>query len=582
MDEHRPPEPELPEPEPFAAHFARGQALAQVTCARLCLSDLAADVLSAFLPLELDPEVAAQTRADDPHNRPGVLSWADLIVPDDEATISALEEAVSALVDWGLLQLVGLAPGDPPVSGPAAMRLTHAGRVGLGLAPARRADVADCAPCGWTVLHGASREALAGAAWEALGLDGRGQAALPLPLSGRGGDPIDHVCAQIATRLLCQGYAIVDGFPLVDETPNARVAAPVIEQLLARTAWACGPRLLLLPEPAVARLAAWSCGGALRWIEPQVDGRRQGLVLDARMSALLQAHGGGADLAGVPDSELAVPRRVQTAWEDMLLADGVALEFQQALMHARFRLAMGGVGRVSPGYRLLLSGLPGTGKSMAAEALATTLDRSLIKLDLSAVLSKWLGETEKLLAQVFDVAESAGAVLVLDEAESLLRQREGGAQGNHALGTGVAYLLTRLERYSGVLVATTNRTRDLDEAFFRRFDDFIILPIPDEPTRARLWRRHLQLADAAPTQLDLSLLAQRFPISGGLIRGAALRARSWSEGMSAPLSTPHVLAALGRELEKSDRASHEVFVEPYVAEVRVLMRGATRAEAATR
>jgi hypothetical protein len=248
------------------------------------------------------------------------------------------------------------------------------------------------------VLHGASREALAGAAWEALGLDGRGQAALPLPLSGRGGDPIDHVCAQIATRLVCQGYAIVDGFPLVDETPNARVAAPVIEQLLARTAWACGPRLLLLPEPAVARLAAWSCGGALRWIEPQVDGRRQGLVLDARMSAHLLAHGGaGADLAGVPDSELAVPRRVQTAWEDMLLAEGVALEFQQALMHARFRLAMGGVGRASPGYRLLLSGLPGTGKSMAAEALA-----------------RWQGATILMVSHDLDSCRAFPRVLVIE------------------------------------------------------------------------------------------------------------------------------------------------------------------------
>jgi ATP-dependent 26S proteasome regulatory subunit len=197
-----------------------------------------------------------------------------------------------------------------------------------------------------------------------------------------------------------------------------------------------------------------------------------------------------------------------------------------------------------------------------------------VRLDLSSVLSKWLGETEKLLAQVFDVAEAANALVVLDEAESLLRQRESGASGGHALATGVAYLLTRLDRFTGVLVATTNRTKDLDEAFFRRFDDFIVLPVPDEPTRALLWRRHLALGpDTA--DVDLTLIAARFAVSGGPIRGAALRARAWASGLHEPLSTPIVLASLGRELEKSDRSSKEVMVEPYGERVSLLLKGST-------
>jgi SpoVK/Ycf46/Vps4 family AAA+-type ATPase len=193
----------------------------------------------------------------------------------------------------------------------------------------------------------------------------------------------------------------------------------------------------------------------------------------------------------VPDSELAQPRRVKTRWEDLQVPEPVQRQLQQALMHARYRLVPQPGGRESLGYRLLLSGLPGTGKSMAAEALASTLGRPVMKLDLSSVLSKWLGETERFLSQIFEIAEISGAVLVLDEADSLFRQRDSSGSGRDGLVTVVSYLLARLDRYVGLLVATTNRTRDLDEAFFRRFDDFIVLPVPDPATRRALWRQQL-------------------------------------------------------------------------------------------
>jgi len=564
----------------------RAASLIDDAVGRLGLDPLCAAVLLAFWPLETDREVAAQLRVDDVHTRPGVLAWAALVemlrVQGAHVGLSELERAVCDLADWSLVQLVGQQPADPPVSGSAAMRLTFAGRAALGLAPTRRRPPPPNA-AGWSLFHGASREATLLAAWSELGVRMPESSDLPVLLSTRP-DHLDHAVGLVAQRLVTVGQVVVDGYDLHERDGGPQAAsASILEALLARTAGARGPRILLLPDPSLARVAALLGAGTLRWVEPNVAARRGGAVLDERLDLALA---GGrtdpllvADLTGVPDSELAAPRRVSTAWEDMLLPQVVQQEFEQALMHARYRLRLnaggagGAVGARGPGYRLLLSGLPGTGKSMAAEALATTLDRPLIKLDLSSVLSKWLGETEKLLAQVFDVAESAGAVLVLDEAESLLRQRESGSQGNHALATGVAYLLTRLERFSGVLVATTNRTKDLDEAFFRRFDDYIILPLPDEPTRARLWTRHLALeVDQLPT-VDLRLLAHRFPISGGLIRGAAVRARSWALGLDEPLSTPLALAALGRELEKSDRASSEVFVEPHSGRVRELLRG---------
>ena len=110
------------------------------------------------------------------------------------------------------------------------------------------------------------------------------------------------------------------------------------------------------------------------------------------------------------------------------------------------------------------------------------------------------------------------------------------------LSTGVAYILTRFDSYSGILVATTNRIEDLDEAFFRRFDDYAVLPIPDAPTRQSLWRKIM----GEHAGVDYDLLGNNFAISGGLIKGAAIRARAWAYGLDKPVTTPFALAALVR------------------------------------
>jgi len=108
------------------------------------------------------------------------------------------------------------------------------------------------------------------------------------------------------------------------------------------------------------------------------------------------------------------------------------------------------------------------------------------------------------------MAEAAAALMVIDEADAIMQQRSQSARGGGALVTGVAYLLTRLERYHGVLVATTNRTEELDDAFFRRFDDFLVVPLPDEQARARLWS--LMLGGAPPPEPpELELLGWALP-----------------------------------------------------------------------
>ena len=532
-------------------------------------------VLRILVRIDVDAVAAEECRQADIHHRAGVLSWQRLVDLDaaevDASDLGQLEQAVVALAEWELLQVVGRLPTDPVVPGAAALRLTHYGRSCLGLAPVVRGELKevaeDVAP--WTILHGTSREALLLEAGDLVGDSTYHLHFVPLQPQETG-----PACGQLAESLCARGAAVLDGFALRDN-PQGLVA---LREVIGRTRSARAPRVLLVRDPASLRDLAFTTGARMKWIEPMVHTRRGDVVMDERITERLQEISGttSADICGVPDSEIATPRRATTTMDDLLLPPDVQLQLDRALVHAHFRLdELPGQVHVpgkGQGYRLLLSGLPGTGKSLAAEALSTTLGRPMMKLDLSAVLSKWLGETEKLLAQVFDVAEIAGAVLVLDEAEALFRQRDTGQSGAGALATGVAYLLTRLDRFSGVLVATTNRIRDMDEAFFRRFDDFVVLPIPDDKTRAELWKRMLPRNGEADG-VDLDFLGKRFAISGGLIRGAAIRATAWAKGMETPVSTPIVLASLARELGKADRSTAEVMVEPYRKEVKRLLGG---------
>ena len=541
----------------------------KLTVQVLGLSPLAREVLRILALVDCKEELAEELRKADAYDRPGVLSWRTLAeqVPASQTSLVPLEQAVSLLADWGLVQIVGRAPSDPVAPGPSSLRLTHSGRICLGLSPSRGVAPlpADTSMKPWLLLHSASREYLLQVCATELGA-----AALNPLVAPTGGEPeLARLCGDIAVSLLAYGAAVVDGFPTAENT--SRNLGP---ELLMRTRMAMGARVFLLPEPGFMRPAALAAGARLRWVEPEVSARRGRLVLDHRVTTAMEQGSLGdvaPDLSGVPDSDLAAPRRCDTQWEDLILSDTVRWQMEQAMLHAHYRLNVlpRKTGRKT-GYRLLLSGLPGTGKSMGAEALATALDRPLVKLDLSTVLSKWLGETEKLLGQVFDVAEAAGAVLVLDEAESLLRQRNSGQTGGGS-GTGVAYMLTRLDRYSGVLVATTNRIEDLDEAFFRRFDDYVVLPIPDRPTRRFLWERLLNLTEES--SVDLDVIAENFAISGGLIRGAAIRANAWASGATEALTTAHVLASLARELEKNNRSTNEVYIKEYREQVERLLEG---------
>jgi SpoVK/Ycf46/Vps4 family AAA+-type ATPase len=204
------------------------------------------------------------------------------------------------------------------------------------------------------------------------------------------------------------------------------------------------------------------------------------------------------------------------------------------------------------GVTALFAGPSGTGKTMAAEIVAGRLGLDLYRVDLSAVVSRYIGETEKNLRRLFDAAESGAAVLLFDEADALFGKRtEVKDAHDRYANVEVNYLLQRMEQYAGIAVLTTNRKGDLDEAFLRRLRVVLTFPLPDLARRRRIWER--MLANDAPRgALDLDVLA-RLEITGGSIRNIVLAAAFLAAETGDPLSMTHLMGAARREYGKLDR-----------------------------
>lgn len=208
------------------------------------------------------------------------------------------------------------------------------------------------------------------------------------------------------------------------------------------------------------------------------------------------------------------------------------------------------------GVRMLFFGPPGTGKTLAAEVMAHELGVDMLVVDLAALVSKWIGETEKNLAAVFDIAERSRALLLFDEADALFAKRtETQDAHDRYANLETAYLLQRLERYEGVAVLTTNLRSNLDKAFTRRFEYIIEFPEPDAATREALWRLHLPAAAPLAAKVNLGELAAWYPISGAQIKNAALSAAFLAAAAGSPaIQQHHFLLAIEREYDKAGRA----------------------------
>ncbi|MBL8785972.1 MAG: ATP-binding protein [Deltaproteobacteria bacterium] len=218
-------------------------------------------------------------------------------------------------------------------------------------------------------------------------------------------------------------------------------------------------------------------------------------------------------------------------WDDLIARPEVKAQLDELVArHRNRRVVMEGWGLArrfgeAVGISALFEGPPGTGKTMAASVVARELGLDLFQVDLSKVMSKWVGETEKHLATLFDEAERAHALILFDEADSLFAKRtEVKDSHDRSANLKVNYLLQRIEHFSGIAVLTTNLPENFDEALARRVSVRVHFPKPDEALRRTLWASMLDTLPGARSEADLEQLAHTFELSGGLIRNAVLRA----------------------------------------------------------
>jgi len=210
------------------------------------------------------------------------------------------------------------------------------------------------------------------------------------------------------------------------------------------------------------------------------------------------------------------------------------------------------------GAKALFFGRSGTGKTMAAECVAKRLGLDLFKVDLSSVVSKWVGETEKNLGAIFDRAEEAQAVLLFDEADSLFGQRTGvnNAVDRYA-NLETNYLLQRVEEYDGIAILSSNFKQNIDEAFIRRFHFVVEFPFPDQDSREEIWTRAFPVVAPLADDVDFTFLAKRFKFTGGNIKNSVLRAAFLAARESHEISMRHVLWGVLREYQNLEREPTE-------------------------
>lgn len=308
-------------------------------------------------------------------------------------------------------------------------------------------------------------------------------------------------------------------------------ATPADAELLA-TMYPLAPALI----DAVGRAAITSANGVALDAKHVSAGIRS--VLDDRLAGLA--------------SRLTVTQ----AWDDLVLPEEQTLAVVELLARIRTRRRVyeewGFAEKLGKGLGVtaLFSGPPGTGKSMCAGLIAKDLGTELYQVEMPKIVSKWVGETEKNLAALFDAAEAGHAVLLFDEADSLFGKRTAVTSSNDRYANQETnYLLQRLETFAGICILTTNHEPAIDEAFRRRLAVHIRFPLPDEEERERLWKAMLPTRAPVDEQLDLEALAKKFVMGGGNIRNAVVRAAFLAADANERIGSYHLRQAAQLEYE---------------------------------
>jgi hypothetical protein len=259
---------------------------------------------------------------------------------------------------------------------------------------------------------------------------------------------------------------------------------------------------------------------------------------------------------GFPATRITTP----LDWADLVLDAPTMRQIEMVglwIAHSRTLMQDWGLARrLKPGYRCLFHGPPGTGKTLTTCLLGKRHDLPVYRVDISQIVSKWIGETEKNLAALFDAAEGRNWILFFDEADALFGKRtESRSANDRSANQQIAYLLQRLETYSGIAILATNQGAHLDEAFARRFQSTILFPMPDPAARLRLWRETFASPGftLAPG-VDFKALSARYELAGGAIINVLRHAGLMAVQRDPPRVEPEDLAeGIRLELQKDGR-----------------------------
>lgn len=247
-------------------------------------------------------------------------------------------------------------------------------------------------------------------------------------------------------------------------------------------------------------------------------------------------------------------------WEDLQLPEESSAMLRSACTRIQYRYQVNeswGFSRRLPygqGISVLLYGPPGTGKSMAAQVLAREVGLDLFRVDLSQIVDKYIGETEKNLGRLFDTADGVNCILFFDEADALFSKRtEVGDSKDKYANVETAYLLQRIEQFPGITVLATNNARNFDEAFRRRMTYFIHVPMPDKATRQRIWETVFPRELPLDKGVSFGELAEKFEFSGSSIKSVAVSAAYAAAAAGTPVTRRSIFEALRIEYLKTGK-----------------------------
>jgi SpoVK/Ycf46/Vps4 family AAA+-type ATPase len=257
-------------------------------------------------------------------------------------------------------------------------------------------------------------------------------------------------------------------------------------------------------------------------------------------------------------------------WDDIVLPNDQMSQLREITNHVQYKhLVYGEWGfdrkiSLGKGLNVLFHGPSGTGKTMGSEIIANELKLDLYKIDLSTVVSKYIGETEKNLSKIFKEAETSNAILFFDEADALFGKRsEVRDSHDRYANIEIGYLLQKMDEYTGVVILATNMKKNMDEAFVRRMHFCVEFPFPDEGYRLRIWQNIFPQETPLSNNIDYNFLAGKFKFSGGNIKNAALAAAFYAANDGQAVTMEHLIQATKREFQKMGKLCVKADFERY-------------------